>query len=85
MKALLEQRWTEIRRDLIAIAMPLDALGAAFATAGVAIKPDMLGMSTVDYRDAVRYARDLRDRFTMLDLAGDAGLLNAFITKHLEK
>ena len=29
-------------------------------------------------RDAIRYGRYTRDRYTMLDLAGDAGALDAF-------
>jgi glycerol-1-phosphate dehydrogenase [NAD(P)+] len=37
-----------------------------------------LGLPAGFYRRAVLHAREIRDRFTMLDLAGDAGLLEEF-------
>jgi glycerol-1-phosphate dehydrogenase [NAD(P)+] len=37
-----------------------------------------LGLPVSFWQDAVRYARFTRDRFTMLDLAGDAGELETF-------
>ena len=37
-----------------------------------------LGLPSGFYRTAVRHAREIRDRYSILDLAGDAGVLEAF-------
>jgi glycerol-1-phosphate dehydrogenase [NAD(P)+] len=37
-----------------------------------------LGLAPEFYRDAVCYARFIRDRFSMLDVADDSGQLSAF-------
>ena len=37
-----------------------------------------LGLPAGCYRAAVRHAREIRDRYSILDLAGDAGVLEAF-------
>jgi glycerol-1-phosphate dehydrogenase [NAD(P)+] len=39
---------------------------------------EALGLDGGFYREAVLHARELRDRFGMLDLAADSGLLEAF-------
>ncbi len=42
---------------------------------GAPARPEDLGWSPAFYRDAVLHAREIRNRYTFLDLAGDAGLL----------
>ncbi|MGI9433864.1 MAG: sn-glycerol-1-phosphate dehydrogenase, partial [Geminicoccaceae bacterium] len=83
MTARLEQGWQDMREHLNGVAMPLTELRAALEAAGVVIEPEALGISSPAYRDIVRHARELRDRYTMLDLAADAGLLDLFIDRHL--
>jgi glycerol-1-phosphate dehydrogenase [NAD(P)+] len=46
--------------------------------AGCKLTGAELGLAPEFYRDAVRYARFIRDRPTMLDVAGDSGQLEAF-------
>jgi hypothetical protein len=38
-----------------------------------------LGVPVPFWQDAIRYARFTRDRFSMLDIADDAGELDAFV------
>jgi glycerol-1-phosphate dehydrogenase [NAD(P)+] len=53
-------------------------LERALAAAGAPTAPAALGWPPGFYRDAVLRARQIRNRFTFLDLAGDAGQLVAF-------
>ena len=39
---------------------------------------EALGIPRELYRDAVRHGRELRDRYGILDLAADAGILHDF-------
>jgi len=45
---------------------------------GAPATPEDLGLPGAFYRDAVMHAREIRDRFTFLDLAADSGLLASF-------
>jgi glycerol-1-phosphate dehydrogenase [NAD(P)+] len=38
-----------------------------------------LGVDPAFYREAVRHAREMRNRYSMLDLADDAGLMDEFL------
>lgn len=37
-----------------------------------------LGLPPAFYLEVMLYSREIRDRFTMLDVAGDSGMLEAF-------
>ena len=41
-----------------------------------------LGLSQDFYREVLIHSREIRDRYTMLDLAGDSGILEAFAAEH---
>ena len=56
---------------------PPEALEAVLRKAGAPCRPDELHWPSAFYREAVRHAREIRDRVTFLDLAGDAGLFEA--------
>jgi glycerol-1-phosphate dehydrogenase [NAD(P)+] len=75
----LEERWPDFRRRLLGIALPPARLEQALAAAGAATRPDDLGIDPAFYREAVLHGREIRERYAMLDLAADAGLLEAFI------
>ena len=47
--------------------------------AGAPTTPEELGWSRSFYREAVSRARLIRSRFTFLDLAADAGILEGFV------
>lgn len=81
--AALNQRlcanWETIRGTLLEVTRPFEELDAAMAACGCQRSGTELGLSEAFYRQAVRDARYIRDRYSMLDLAGDAGLLSPFI------
>lgn len=79
----LEQRWPTLRKKLTAAALPADVLKKTFDAVGVVTDPETLRIDQTFYAQAIRHARELRDRYTMLDFAGDAGLLDPFIERHL--
>ncbi len=74
--------WPMLRKDLNAIALSPDDLSTAFNASGVIQEAERLGIDRFFYCDAVRHARELRDRYTMLDFAADADRLDPFI-EHL--
>ena len=76
--ARLEKNWAEIRACLRALMLPYQRLHDSMTAAGCQLSGIDLGLEPEFYRDAVRYARFIRDRFSMLDLAGDSGRLDHF-------
>jgi glycerol-1-phosphate dehydrogenase [NAD(P)+] len=61
------------------MAMPVWAMEQALKAAGGPTTPAELGVSLETWRDAVRYSREIRGRWSFVNLAADAGLLDAFL------
>ena len=76
LNARLVARWDKIRARLAAVTRPSAVLEAVLRKAGAPTTPEALGWPATFYREAVRHAREIRDRYTFLDLAGDSGLLD---------
>jgi glycerol-1-phosphate dehydrogenase [NAD(P)+] len=76
---LLAEKWTEIRAELKAVALPHNRLFQAMKAAGCQLLGTDLGLKAEFYQDAVRYARFVRDRYSILDLADDSGRLSGFV------
>jgi glycerol-1-phosphate dehydrogenase [NAD(P)+] len=74
----LARSWPDIIAELGAVMLPLERLAAALEAAGLATTAGALGIDGQLYRLAVAHARETRDRYTMLDLAADAGMLDGF-------
>jgi glycerol-1-phosphate dehydrogenase [NAD(P)+] len=53
---------------------------AAYQAAGVPTKPEALGVSTAQAQGAFIFARHIRDRYTVLDLADSLGVLEGMAT-----
>ena len=70
----LTRDWELIRRRITAISRPAEFLEDVLARAGAPINPGDIGWPDDSYGDAVRHAREIRDRFTFLDLAADSGM-----------
>lgn len=70
----LEARWDELRLKLLDLGPDADALGAALRAAGAATTPEEVGWSRPRVADALRFAREIRDRYTFLDVAADSKL-----------
>jgi glycerol-1-phosphate dehydrogenase [NAD(P)+] len=72
----LAERWDEIGARIAAITRPAEQLHAVLERAGAATTPEALGWSRGFYDEAVRHAREIRNRYTFLDLAADGGVLD---------
>ncbi len=76
MNARLRANWESIRRHIIAVMCPESTLRDALRRAGAPVTPEDLHWPTDFYRHAVQHAREIRNRFTFLDLAGDCGFFD---------
>jgi glycerol-1-phosphate dehydrogenase [NAD(P)+] len=74
----LAEDWEKIRSRLLAVTRPAAELRAALTRAGAPATPEALGWPLGFFREAVLHAREIRSRWTFLDLAADAGRLEAF-------
>ncbi|GMQ95797.1 MAG: sn-glycerol-1-phosphate dehydrogenase [Gammaproteobacteria bacterium] len=75
----LEQQWPQMRRRIAAVMVPAAKLEAALERAGAATTPQEIHWPRDFYQNAVRHAREIRDRYTFLDLAGDGDRLERFV------
>ena len=78
----LNQKLVDIWPDLTAELRPLlldpKDIETSLRKVGAPVSAEDLGLPLDFWRDAVRYGRYTRDRYTMLDLAGDSSMLFAF-------
>lgn len=78
----LAEIWPEQRLKMQAMAMSSATLAMHLRDAGGGITADEIGLPRDLYRQAVRHSLELRDRYSMLDLAADMGILDDFIDTH---
>jgi glycerol-1-phosphate dehydrogenase [NAD(P)+] len=81
MNARLAEVWPAMSSRLREIMVPTERLEAAMAAAGAATSGLDLGLERGFYQGAVRHAREIRRRYSILDLAGDAGVLEDLVAK----
>ncbi|MCH8036150.1 MAG: hypothetical protein IIC53_03390 [Proteobacteria bacterium] len=72
----LAERWDEFRARLSAVMVPATELDSVLKRARAPTVPEDLHWPRPFYRDAVRHAREMRNRYTFLDLAADSGWLD---------
>ncbi len=68
--------WPSIREAISAIALPAERIQSILTRAGVPVTYDGIGLDRDFFADAVVHSREIRDRYTFLDLAADAGRLD---------
>ena len=86
-RALLERlvaRWPAIRAHVGAGGITVATIESALRTAGAPVHAFALGIDATTLSDTVRVARDIRSRFTVLDLAEELGLLDTFAERAAE-
>lgn len=78
--AVLNERlaasWQTIRESIGAVLRPASFLRKVLAQAGAPTRPQDVGWPAEFYREAVRNARLIRNRYTFLDLAAGSGKLH---------
>jgi glycerol-1-phosphate dehydrogenase [NAD(P)+] len=73
--ARLTASWDKIRAQLGAVTRPAEFLRDVLRRAGAPTTAEELGWPRAFYLTAVRQAREIRNRYTFLDLAADSGRL----------
>ncbi len=76
---ILAEVWPELREEARAFVIAPDELKRIIASAGGPTTATELGLAVPVWRKAMKYARDVRNRWSYLDLADDAGLLDEFL------
>ncbi len=77
----LKDMWPQLREELTAFVMAPSDMKAVLASAGGPVTATELGLPRAIWRDAMKHARDVRNRWSFLDLADDAGLLDDFLDR----
>ncbi|MBI4575839.1 MAG: sn-glycerol-1-phosphate dehydrogenase [Planctomycetes bacterium] len=70
--------WPQWRSGLRAMVVPARQVREALAAAGCPTRAEDLGVTGEELEDAILHAREIRGRYTVLDLADDLGLLEGF-------
>jgi glycerol-1-phosphate dehydrogenase [NAD(P)+] len=73
--------WPQLRSELRGFMMKPEEMQAILKEAGGPTTATELGLSVKVWRNAMKYARDIRNRWSFLDLADDAGLLDDFLSR----
>jgi glycerol-1-phosphate dehydrogenase [NAD(P)+] len=74
----IAERWDEICQQIAAIHRPPQQLREILERAGAATGPEALGWPRAFYGEAMQHAREIRNRYTFLDLAADGGALDRY-------
>jgi glycerol-1-phosphate dehydrogenase [NAD(P)+] len=77
------RRWPELRERLREQLLPAAELRAMLAAAGCPTTPEEIGLTREEVRATYTRARTIRRRYTVLDLAHEAGLLEACVDELL--
>jgi glycerol-1-phosphate dehydrogenase [NAD(P)+] len=78
LNAKLASIWPELRAELTEFTVPVQVMRDALAAAGGPTTAAELGLDVDFYREAVCHAREIRKRYSALDLAADTGILEQF-------
>jgi glycerol-1-phosphate dehydrogenase [NAD(P)+] len=75
----LSERWPALRARLTEQLLPAAELRAMLRAAGCPTAPEEIGLRRADLRATYTRARTIRRRYTVLDLAHEAGVLEACV------
>jgi len=74
LNARVERDWTAIRERLARASLGARRVGQVLEAAGAPVDPSALGWPDALVDDARRHAREIRNRYTFLDLVADASI-----------
>ena len=74
----LAENWESFAKQLRAVMLPSERLWKAMKEIDAIRTGCDLGLPKAFYQEVVLFSREVRDRFTMLDMAADSGMLEAF-------
>jgi glycerol-1-phosphate dehydrogenase [NAD(P)+] len=81
----LRDRWPDIRKAVAPAVIPADESRAILRAAGAVSRAADLGVAPLEIDFAYRYARWIRNRYTVLDLAAELGMLEAWQADVLQR
>ncbi len=79
LNARVAAQWDTIRDKVAAVLLPSAHLEAVLTAAGADLTPEAVHLSRGFYEEALLRCREIRNRYTFLDLAADTGRLAANI------
>jgi len=81
LNARIAEKWDAIRGRIAGVTLPSARLAEILTRAGAPRSPEDLGWTRDFYLGAVRHARKIRNRYTFLDFAADARVLDDLIPR----
>ena len=78
LNARMKALWPALRRECLGFSVPVAEMERLLKAAGAATTAAELGIPVDLYRESVVHCREMRNRFSMLDVADDAGMLRDF-------
>jgi glycerol-1-phosphate dehydrogenase [NAD(P)+] len=78
MNEKLAELWPTLREELKAFVIPVAEMERLLRSTGGPMTAADLGLPVDFYREAVVHCREMRNRYSFLDIAADAGLLEDF-------
>jgi glycerol-1-phosphate dehydrogenase [NAD(P)+] len=75
--------WPVLRQELQAFALPVRQMEQMLGNAGGPMTADDLGLPVDFYREAVVHSREMRNRYSFIDVAADEGLLEDFAEREV--
>ena len=79
LNARLAESWDDIRTRIAGVLLPHEQLQEVLAAAGSPLTPEAIDLQRPFYETALLEARDIRNRYTFLDLAADSGRLPGLV------
>ncbi len=75
----IASQWSTIRDRIAAILLPSSHLESVLRTAGADLTPESIHLPRSFYDETLLHCREIRNRYTFLDLAANAGRLPALV------
>jgi glycerol-1-phosphate dehydrogenase [NAD(P)+] len=79
LNARITSRWPDMRERISGILLSSVRLTAVLTAAGADLTPEAVHLSRKFYESALMHCREIRNRYTFLDLAANAGRLVAMV------
>jgi len=79
----LADLWPDLRQECLAMIIPLEEMEKMLRSANGATTAGELALPVDFYREAVRHAHEMRNRFSFADIACDSGVLDAMVQEEV--
>ena len=79
----LQEIWKKLKEEVQPFLISVDEMEEMLKSSGGPVNHMELGVDVDLYRDAIVHCREMRNRFSFLDIAADAGLLEDFASEEM--